>query len=246
MGTKLNQIIALRPDVSSRAERVETDLYHRIQVADSLFGITKTYEPKNDGADVYAGESKIVETKADQVASTFGVAMERLLDLTLTLETANTEAKADVVVDGVVLVKDAPVTYLLFLEKHMIRARAFINKLPTLDPSKEWKWDADLGVHRWSEPVKANKVKKVPAAQVLYEATKEHPAQVKPYEDTILEGWWTTTGFSGALPASRKAQLIQRVDALSEAITFAREQANQGEVTDRKVGAAISGYLFAE
>lgn len=244
--TKLNQIIALRPDVSSRAERTETDLYHQIQAADSLFGITKTYQPRDDDGAVYAGESKIVETRADQVAGAFGVAMERLLDLTLTLESTNTEAKADVVVDGDVLIKDAPVTYLLFLEKHMVRARAFVNKLPTLDPAKEWKWDTDLGVHRWSEPVKANKAKKVPAAQVLYEATEHHPAQVKPYEDTILEGWWTTTGFSGALPASRKAQLIQRIDALSEAITFAREQANQHDVTDRKVGSIITGYLFAE
>lgn len=243
--TRLNQIIAVRPDVSSRAERDETDLYHQIQASTTLFGITKVYKPKVDDGDQYAGESKLVETKADQVVAGFGKSMERLFDLTLTLESTNCDAKADVVVDGAVLLKDAPVTYLLFLEKQLIRIRAFINKQPTLDPAQKWSWDADAGVHR-SEPTVTNKVRKVPAVQVLYEATKEHPAQTKPYEDTVLEGYWTTTFFSGALPASHKAALITRVDKLTEAVTFAREQANQHEVTDRKAGSAIFGYLLGE
>lgn len=243
--TKLNQIIALRPDVSSRAERDESNLYHQVQASTTLFGITKVYKPQDDDGDKYAGESKLVETKADQVVAGFGKSMERLFDLTLTLETTNCDAKADVTVDSITLIKDAPVTYLLFLEKQLVRVRAFVNKLPTLDPAQKWDWDADAGVHR-SEPSVTNKVKKVPAVQVLYEATKEHPAQTKAYEDTILEGWWTTTLFSGALPASRKAELITRVDKLSEAVTFAREQANQHDVTDRKVGSAVFGYLLGE
>ena len=38
--------------------------------------------------------------------------------------------------------------------------------------------------------------------------------------------------------------LLERVEKLQQAVKFAREEANNTEVTDQKVGAAIFGYLF--
>ena len=45
-------------------------------------------------------------------------------------------AKADLVVDGVTLAKDLPVTYLLFLEKQLTELKAFVSKFH-LGPGRE-------------------------------------------------------------------------------------------------------------
>jgi len=51
--------------------------------------------------------------------------------------------------------------------------------------------------------------------------------------------------FSGALPAQRVNELVDRVERLQEAVKFAREEANSLEVEDVKVGEKILGFLFA-
>ena len=63
------------------------------------------------------------------------------------------------------------------------------------------------------------------------------------YED-IAVGYWTTVKFSGALPARRVNELLDRVAKLRTAVKFAREEANATEVQDKRVGAAVFGYLF--
>ncbi|WP_443608529.1 DUF7873 family protein [Actinomadura violacea] len=65
------------------------------------------------------------------------------------------------------------------------------------------------------------------------------------YTEDVIVGTWTRTAFSGALPARRVNELRERVAKLQAAIKFAREEANGAEVTDRKVGEAVFGYLFA-
>ena len=50
--------------------------------------------------------------------------------------------------------------------------------------------------------------------------------------------------FSGALPAKRVNEILDRVQALQTAVKFAREEANNAEVADQRVGAAVFGYLF--
>ena len=58
-------------------------------------------------------------------------------------------------------------------------------------------------------------------------------------------GYWTTVKFSGALPARRVNELLDRVEKLQQAVKFAPEEANGTEVTDRRVGDAVFGYLFS-
>lgn len=50
--------------------------------------------------------------------------------------------------------------------------------------------------------------------------------------------------FSGALPARRVNEIAARIEKAQQAVKFAREEANGAEITDRKTGAAIFGYLF--
>jgi hypothetical protein len=57
-------------------------------------------------------------------------------------------------------------------------------------------------------------------------------------------GYWTTVKFSGALPARRVNELIDRVEKLQHAVKFAREEANNLEITDQRVGEVVFSYLF--
>ena len=50
--------------------------------------------------------------------------------------------------------------------------------------------------------------------------------------------------FSGALPAKRVNELLERVEKLQQAVKFAREEANSAEVADQRIGDAVFGYLF--
>lgn len=181
--------------------------------------------------------------KAEDVLRTTAATLSRLFDVTATKDWANTEARADVVVDGRTLVADVPVTYLLFLEKQLTDLRTFVRKLPVLDAAEAWNHDASTDSWK-TEVVRTIRTKKVPRNHVKAEATEKHPAQVEVYYEDIAVGYWTTVKFSGALPARRVNELLERVEKLQQAVQFAREEANGSEVTDRRVGDAVFGYLF--
>ncbi len=57
-------------------------------------------------------------------------------------------------------------------------------------------------------------------------------------------GTWTTIKFSGAIPASERNQLLERVRKLSDAVKAAREEANSIEAEKKKTGGTILDYIF--
>jgi hypothetical protein len=243
--TQLNQIIAIEKGVKGKAQRAVTDLYHEAQKTQLFGGISRTYRPKDDAGDMLPPESTLVQLKADVFLEKLGDDLTRLFDVTATKETANTTAKADVLIDGDVLLKGVPVTYLLFLEKQLTDVRTFISKLPTLDPAVQWHWDSAVGA--WAtDAVETHRSKKVPRVLVKAAATDKHPAQVDVWQEDVIDGYWSTIKFSGALPVDRVNQLLERVDKLSDAVKFAREAANSVPVTDVKIGDIVFGYLLAE
>ena len=79
---------------------------------------------------------------------------------------------------------------------------------------------------------------------VLYEATDKHPAQVKEVTEDINAGVWATTKYSSALPAQRANEILARVEKLQKAIKFAREKANETEVSKIQIGDTVFSYLF--
>jgi hypothetical protein len=243
VATKLNQIIAVSKGVKSKAQRDLTDAYHRIQKSALLAGISRTYRPKDDEGEQLPPESTRVQVNVEQILRDVRDSLVRLFDVVATQDWANRTAQADVVVDDVVILSDVPVTYLLFLEKQLVDLRTLIGKLPTLDPAEQWTYSHSAGA--WAtEPAGTVRTKKVPRNHVLAVATKEHPAQVQVYNEDQIVGTWTTVKFSGAVPATRVRELLERVDKLHVAVKFAREAANATEVTDRQVGDAVLGYLF--
>lgn len=243
--TKLNQIIAVEKGVKTTANREITNAYHEMQKAAPLAGISRTYQPKDDEGDNLPPESTLVQIKVPDLLSEIGTAMTRLLDVTFTKDSANQVAKANVVVDGTTVVTDAPVSHLLFLEKNLTDLHTIVSKAPVLDPAERWTWDDNTGAYA-TDVTQTTRTKKVPRNHVKAAATDKHPAQVELYYEDVIVGTWSTTKFSGAIPASRRAQLVERIDKLRNAVKVAREEANSIEITDRKAGDAIFGYLLAE
>lgn len=241
--TKLNQIIAVEKGVKSKSFQELTEAHHAVQKAALLSGLSRTYQAKDEEGEQLPPESTRVQIKAEEVLRQTAATLTRLFDVTATKDWANCVAKADVTVDGRTLVKDVPVSYLLFLEKQLTDLHTFVKKLPVLDAAESWVQDPSSDAWK-TEPVKTIKTKKVPRNHVKAEATEKHPAQVEVYYEDIPIGYWTTVKFSGALPARRVNELLERVEALQDAVKFAREEANGTAVTDQHVGEAVFGYLF--
>ena len=242
--TKLNQIIAIEKGVKSQATRTETDLYHSLEKKPLFAGLSRRYTPKDEeDGDRLPPEAVSVQIKSSEVVTQLTTSLTRLIDVTSTKDAANTRAKADVTVDGTVIAAGVPVTTLMFLEKELEKLAAFVGRLPVLDPTNQWSYDANRGVHV-STPVSTVRTKKIPRNHVLAEATKEHPAQVQVFTEDVIVGTWEKTEFSGAMPADDLAAMASRLDKLRTAVKFAREEANLIDVVDVHYGADILSFLF--
>nr|WP_206314482.1 hypothetical protein [Streptomyces coryli] len=216
---------------------------HGLQKPALLAGISRTYQPKDEEGEQLPPESTRVQVGAEQVLRDTAATLTRLFDVTATKDWANCTARADITVEGRVLVSDVPVSYLLFLEKQLADVAAFVRKLPVLDAAESWAQDPSTDSWK-TEPVRTVRTKKVPRNHVKAEATEHHPAQVEVYYEDVPVGYWTTVKFSGALPQRRVNELLERVEKLQQAVKFAREEANGAEVTDQHVGDVVFGYLF--
>ncbi|GHO93432.1 hypothetical protein KSF_034800 [Reticulibacter mediterranei] len=240
---KLNQVIAIEKGTKSRSLQDLTEAHHTLQKPALLAGIARTYRPKDEEGEQFPPESTRVQVKAEDVIRKTSEVLTKLFDVVATKDWANCSAKADVTVDGTVLLSQVPATYLLFLEKQLVDLHTFIKKLPVLDASETWTFDPSADY--WAtEPMQTIKTKKIPRNHVKAEATEKHPAQVEVYYEDVVVGTWRTTKFSGALPANRVNELLNRIEKLQEAVKFAREEANNMEVTEQKVGAKVFQYLF--
>lgn len=243
--TKLNQIIAVEKGLKASANRKFTDIHRETTKTPLLSGIARTYQPKDDDGDQLPSESTLVQTNIEDLLTEAADTLTELFDVTLTKEVANQKAKANVVVDGKTIVKDAPVSYLLFLEKQLIDLQKFVSSLPVLDPAE--RWSKDSNANAWAtEPTRTVRSKKVPRNHVKAEATDRHPAQVELFHEDVIVGTWTTVKYSGAIEKSRANELSDRVSKLLTAVKFAREEANSADISDEKTGSEVFDYLFAK
>lgn len=241
---RLNQIIAVEKGIKARSQKELTEAHHALQKPALLAGIARTYRPKDEEGEQLPPEATKVQIKSEEIIRRTADILVELFDVTATKDYTNCKARADVVVDGKVLLPAVPVTYLLFLEKQLVDLHTFVKKLPVLDASETWVLDASADC--WAtEPVQTVKTKKVPRNHVKAEATDKHPAQVEVYHEDVVVGFWKTVKFSGALPQKRVNELAERVEKLQQAVKFAREEANNQTADEQKVGRAVLSYLFA-
>lgn len=240
---KLNQIIAVLSGKKTQSQKAITEVYKKLQKPALFDGISRVYLPADEDGETQPPERKHVQYNTEQAIRDARNALTDLFDVAATQDWTNCEARSDIVVDGQTLLADVPVTYLLFLEKQMTDLHAFVTAIPVLDSSERWEWDENAASYI-SQPFVTNRTKKVPRSHVLYEATKEHPAQVEMYTEDIKVGEWRTMKSSGGLPAQERNTILNRIRRLQDAIKFAREQANQREAIDQKTGSKVLDFVF--
>jgi hypothetical protein len=246
MARKLNQIIAIEKGTKTKATERITELYHAVQKPDLFNGFSRAYQPIKDGGETLPPENKKVQFTVDDVIRSVIRTQSDFLNITASKDYTNCVAKADVVIDGKTIITDAPVPFLLFLEKTVTDLRNVILKLPVLDEAEDWKYDQASSLAR-TEPIKTHRTKKVQKPLVMYDATPEHPAQTQLITEDETVGYWSQTKLSGALAKSKKTEYLDKVEKLLNAIKEAREAANSTEeVKVDKVADSVFGYLFSD
>jgi hypothetical protein len=249
---KLHHILAIENSTKTQVNDQLTLIYKAFQKPDLFVGHAKVFTPKDSNVESSTYEALPPENKEVQqhVGHSMKVIREqqtRLFDLTLARDATNMLAKADVVVDGKVILKDAPVTYLLWLGHQLDDLHTEIKKIPTLDPAEKWHFEKDQNLHA-TKPSEQIRTKKLQMPLVLHPATKEHPAQVKEITQDVITGTWKTIRYSSAMPVDDKDTMLARIEKLQAAVKQARETANDIEIVKDlpSAGKAFFDYVYAK
>lgn len=242
---KLNQVLAqMKRNIPTNYSAI-TELHKMAQKPALFNGFHKVYKPLKEGDTVYPDERQIVQQVVGDVIVESANLWTAMFDLEVTKDNANQIAKADVIIGGKVLLKDIPVTSLLYFEKQLLDMRKHYEVLPTLEESEAWLQDE--GAKYWrSIPTQTQRTQLTHKPIVLYDATDRHPAQTQLLQEQAIVGYWETTKQSGAIRFARKKVLLERLDVLMYAVKVAREQANMVEAPKMEVGKPIFEYLLAK
>jgi hypothetical protein len=240
---KLNQVIAVEKSAREAHNKEKTALHRKSSTPGLFNGLTKVYTKKDDDGEDFPAEKVKVQARVDDVIREFCASHVDALNVVATKDYGNQDASADVMVNGAVIIKDAPVTYLLFLEKELVDFKTFVMSLPELDESLEWSWDEEQSLWR-SDEITTHKTKKVQKPIVLYPHSVEHPAQTEMITEDMVVGHWATTKLSGAIPVPEKRRLADKVTLLQRAVKYAREEANSTKVPNMKVGKPVMDFLL--
>lgn len=228
---KLHQLLAVERDVKRTAIKMSEETIALFKnKAEHLKGVLRTYKKAFDDGPDFQPERKAMVTTVDDKLNYFIKRWKPYLDLVLQKEETNSSGNAiqELFVDNQSFgVYNA--TSLLALEKHVGVIIKVIQNIPTLDPTHEW-GEAENGTFVSKYPEETQKTQKLTKPIVLYEATKEHPAQVEMTSYDVIAGIWTTTRTSGMISPKRKADMLERAEKLLRAVQSARSKANGCDV----------------
>lgn len=240
---KLHQLLAVQKGAKQRAYAELTEA-HKLNQKETLFnGRVRTYTPATDDGERLPTESVWVQRTAQAALDLLREKEAAGFDLDFAVEATNRNASADVVVDGKVIVPNAPATWLIHVEKRLSDIKDYIDKIPTLNPSERWSLDPNTGLYR-TDVIQTTRTRKVPKVIVKYEATQHHPAQTELVQIDEIAGVWNTTQTSGALPVPVKQRMLDRVGVLLDAVRVAREKANQAEVVTADAGKLLLDFII--
>lgn len=243
MPTKLHQIIAVEETLKNAADRIlDTTKTLFTSGLIRLLGQTRRYVPLDENGETFAPEVTNLATTVSRELDDLRKAFGDWMDVSIQKEITNARTKADVEIGERKLLTGMTATALLNLENKLAVLRKAYDAIPTNDPTEIWTKDAQQGLYV-SEPQISYRAKKTSRGVVLYEATKEHPAQVKEVNEDVRVGTWTTVKRSGMLSPVEKANMLNRIDQLIRAVKSARQVANDIEITNVTVAETIFRYI---
>ncbi len=251
----LHEVLAVEQDLKGNAERARTTTLDLFRAKHNQFtGLRRTFRPfaveedaVDQGQERLEAETKLATTVANELDKALSIAASAIT-AGYQIDEANTRAKADIIVDGEVIVSDGPATFLLQLERRLRELRGLFREAPTFDPVRTWITDVDADR---KHVLKADAVVTIRKARtrkynVMYEATAEHPAQVDVVEVDEPVGENRSYEWTGKLASAKKAALVERLDALVAAVKQARSRANTVAVnTEERIGKTVADFLLA-
>lgn len=245
---KLHELLAVEGDLKNTANKILVETAETFKKRKHLFtGHVKTYFPSVEGGESFEPEEKKVEYTIDERLKYTLQHLGRFMDANFQKEMANTEATGDITLaqGKILLVEKVPVTMLLALEKYLGLLFSVYQTIPTLEPGKDWQVDkkqVDIFVAK-DKPVYKTAKKTTPV--VLYEATKEHPAQVKEVVEDERVGHTETMLYSACITPKRKSEYLGRIQELIGAIKKARSRANNQEVKKNQIADKLFDHITA-
>lgn len=243
--TKLNQVIAVEKSIKNRAKASMSEIYKAAQKPALFDGMVKTWEKLDEDGEARPAERRRVQVRSEDVLDAVATCLSELFNVTSQKDSANCAARADVTVAGVVVLKQVPATHLIFLEKQLVDVRTLVAAIPVVSADEEWKRDEALGLYRTDSQL-TRSTAKVETPIILAQATVEHPAQTQLITKDITVGHWRTVKQSGALVMQRKTDILKKIEALTRAIKYAREEANSVDAPPQTTGEIVFDYIFAK
>jgi hypothetical protein len=170
----------------------------------------------------------------------------RFYDVVFQKEATNQDAKADVVIDGKILISQAPATFLLGMETKLKDLRKVLEEIPTRTPAVEWVEDINAGKYLYKSKDSSKDVKTAKSQdhKMLPQPNTNIAVTYAVIENVKNIGSYDKSVFSGLISSADKAILIERLDDLLKAIKQARQRANAVEAKTGTVSKEVMGYLF--
>jgi hypothetical protein len=247
---KLHEVLAVESDLAAAAEKISEETVTTFTKKEDHFQgfhkrlemFSETRKQEEAGAE---NSKAVVDTVPSKLAWT-ATALRKYWDAVAQKETTNQTARADITIDGVVLVQDAPATFLLGMETRLKKFRAVLEAAPTQAPGIRWVPDPSVGkdIFVSETPQTAKREEKDFTFRVLYEATDKHPAQIEKWERNVAVGTYYTRHWTSTLSPAAKADLLSRCDTLIRAVKKARMRANEAAVVKVNPAGAMLDYIL--
>ena len=248
---KLHELLAVEDDARGVATKVQDEAKITfVKRPEHFMASHRVYSPFEETTEDLSAHEQTLElttTVAEKLAYV-ETQLAKYWDVVYKKESANQEAKADIVIGDQVIASDVPAGFLLGLEKKLGEYRRVCETIPTLQPGIRWEPDPDKGanIYRREPAEKTFKTEKFPNFRVLYDATKEHPAQIEKWTDNKNVGVYVKNVWSGMITVSDKSDLLDRIDNLIKAVKQARRRANGVEVSAGRIAKQLFDYIHAE
>lgn len=243
---RLNQVLAIESGVRKREYGNISEAYKAFQKLEPFVGFVRSWTSRSEDEPKRESQVKVIVNSSIEMIKDIVRNYGESLDITATKDWGNQIARADIKLDdGTILMRDVPVSYLLFLEKQLTDLRSLIEKLPLLDPARRWQFDQNSSCYISTDAEEQEVTRKVSDVIVKYPATPEHPAQTEMITLDKPVGKWKTTHMSSALPRQTVLKWKDRLSDLEKAVKIARENANMTEITRQNIGQAMLSYVFS-
>lgn len=252
---KLHEVLAVEAGLQGKAKRISEEATATFRSKPHLFqGKIRTLE-LFQGDDPVSKQAAEAAERQEQVLVTtvpakLGYVWNALIDhwnAVAQKEATNQTAKSDIVINGVTILRDVPVTFLLSLEAKIKQLRILYEDIPTLEPNIQWQDAPDIGVGIKRTPETSTlKTQKVEDYRTIAPATDKHPAQVVKQEKVVNVGVYRQVVTSGMVTPAQKSVWLGRIDELLRAVKQARQRANEAELVPFNSADAFARYIHGD